>query len=228
MHIYPNLFGSRRFQIENEKSEFARISCILCFGLNLHGLQCGYLGPFMKQSTTESLWPDCQIRLSSCNISMWDFNSKKFLNISTIFVEVGSWSSRSRNRTSCLTKCVGYGEIFTCQCDMNSAPVQTPQQQQEVNGFKDGSMVTRYTLDLCNSTCSANSGKHPRQGRLNQVPQRHEALAQTLGSDLIRYRDPVSPGLKGLWSLNITETSNELKMFFMLYQYVPVSSRHWN
>ena len=55
-----------------------------------------------------------QLQTSQCETSI----AKFFSTIHSAFVEVGSWSSRSRNQTCCLTKWVGYGEIVTF--DMNS------------------------------------------------------------------------------------------------------------
>ena len=133
---------------------------------------------------------------------MWDFNSKKFLNY-TFRICGSRIMKQSFEKSNILPYEVG-GIWRDCYIWHEQRPVQTPQQQQEVNGFKDGSMVTRYTLDLCSSTCRAN---HPRQGRWppwkpgSPAPRGFGAFTQN--SDLIRYRGSgSSPGsTQGLWSL---------------------------
>ena len=114
-------------------------------------------------------------------------------------------------------------------------PVHTPQQQQEVNGFKDGSMVTRYTLDLCSSTISVqiegwkkNEKKNIIQGRVVYLRLPGSPAPRGFG-DLIRYRDPVPAPVKKGGSgaskkYQIGLQSKWLEDVFICFYYLPICS----
>ena len=181
---------------------------------------------------TTSAQADCQTWLSSC----------KHLNVRLQFQKISQlytphlWKSDHEAVAREIKHLALQYEVGGIWRDRyiwhEQRPVQTPQQQQEVNGFKDGSMVTRYTLDVCSSTlqCKLRDGKKmtkhekTRQGRLpgrlNRVPQRHEALAIWFATG-IRFQPRLK---KGLWSLKWYQNWSAIQMTWRCFYSLPICS----
>lgn len=187
---------------------------------------------------TTSARADCQIWLSSCKHLNVRLQFQKFSQLYTPHL----WKSDHEAVARGIKHLALQYEVGGIWRDRyiwhEQRPVQTPQQQQEVNGFKDGSMVTRYTLDVCSSTlqCKLRDGKKmtkhekTRQGRLPGRLTGFPSATRLWRSDSLPGSGS-SPGWK-----RGSGASNDIKIGLqskwredvsILYRYVPISSRHW-
>ena len=168
-----------------------------------------------------------QLQTSQCETSI----PKNFSTIHSAFVEVGSWSSRSRNQTSCLTVRSGWDMARSLHLTWTAACANTTTAagSQWFQGWKHGNQVylgcVQFNIAVQiegwkknDETWKNKAGPFTRP--FNRVPQRHEALAIWFATG-IRFQPRLK---KGLWSLKWYQNWSAIQMTWRCFYSLPICS----